>query len=112
MSRKNKTPQPLSDEAYAALIHEVTRPKTAEEKRHIQLGWQLMEAKFQYYVLDSPTLSDHEYDQMEREYDALSKLLDVSPSASDTVGFNALRPSGALVADKIQGINPPKKFQT
>lgn len=96
----------------AALIHEVTRPKSQDEKRFIKLGWEILQYKFNYYVLDAPTLEDHEYDQLEREYDALAKLLGVEPTAADMVGFKQTRPACALVADKLQARNPPPKDLT
>lgn len=105
--KKKPVAEPLSDEAYAALIAEVTRPKSEDEKRFIRLGWQLMAAKFRYYILDAPTLTDQEYDRLEREYDALAKALGVPATASNMVGFDQTRPSGTLVADKILGVNEP-----
>lgn len=102
----------LSDEAYAALIAEVTRTKSDDERRFIRLGWQLIGAKFSYYIMDAPTLADHEYDSLEREYDALAKKLGVPPTASDMVGFDRTRPSCVLAADKIQGRNPPEEPST
>jgi hypothetical protein len=104
-----KKPQLLSDEAYAALILEATRPKADKEKKFINLGWKLMEAKFQYYKLDAPLLEDYQYDLLEREYDSLAKELGVVPTATDMVGFDQVRSSGVLVADKIQQRDPPKE---
>lgn len=106
MSKKYK---PLSDEAYDALLAEVRRPKSDREKQFIRLGWRLMEAKFLYYKMDAPILQDHEYDLLEREYDALAKELNLPPTASDMVGFNAGRASGALVADKLTDRNRPEE---
>lgn len=105
--RKKSRYEPLSDEAFSALIAEVKRPKSADEKRFVKLGWKILEAKFNYYVMDAPTLQDHDYDQMEREYDALAKKLGVPPTASDMVGFKGERPSCQLAGDKVLGVDPP-----
>lgn len=99
----------MSDEAYDALMAEVKRPKSDDERRFIKLGWKLMEAKYRYYSLDAPTLQDHEYDALEREYDTLSKRLGLPPTAVDMVGFDISRPSGVLVADRVDGRNCPKQ---
>ena len=107
--KKRPTTSLLTDEAYDALIAEVRRPKTDKEKRFIKLGWLLMEHKFRYYRLDSPIVEDHEYDKLEREYDNLAKELGLPPTAVDMVGFDQNRPSGALVADKVQDYNRPKE---
>lgn len=105
--KKKSSYKPLSDEAYTALVAYAQAPKSDKEKRFIKLGWQLMEAKFQYYKLDSPTLTDHEYDMLEREYDSLAKELGLPPTAADMVGFDNARPSAALVGDKVMDRDPP-----
>lgn len=97
----------MSDEAYAALIAEVSRPKSPEEKRFIKLGWLILEAKFRYYVLDDPILSDGEYDRLEREYSELGKRLGYDMDALYMVDFDRTRPACILTADKVQGRNPP-----
>lgn len=107
MAAPKKTP--LSDEAYAALIKEVKRPKSEDERLFIQIGWKILQAKFQYYIMDDPLLTDQEYDMLEREYDRLAKALGVPPTASDMVGFNQTRPSCALVADRTTGVRAPSK---
>lgn len=112
MSRKKKEKpsqiEPMSDEAYSAFMAEINRPKSAEEKEFIKLGWKLMEAKYRYYILDTPELQDHEYDQMERRYDELAKILGAPPTAVDMVGFDRNRPSSHVVMNKVDGINEPK----
>ena len=40
--------------------------------RHSELSEKLLDAKYRYYVLDSPTLSDIEYDTDMRELEALA----------------------------------------
>lgn len=109
MSRRKKSPrsEPLSDEAYAALIAEVKRPKSPDEKRFIKIGWELIEAKFRYYVLDDPLLSDAEYDRLEREYKELGVKLGIDTEALYMVDFDRNRPACQLAADKIQQRNPP-----
>lgn len=96
---------PMSDEEYQAFIAEVKRPKSPEEKQFIKLGWQLLEHKYRYYVLDQPIIQDHEYDQLEREYDRLAKLLNLPPTAADTVGFKRHTPVGFLVECKVEQLS-------
>lgn len=109
MSRKRKLkPQPLSDEAYAALIASVSRPKSDEEKDFIRKGWRLLEHRFRYYKMDDPSVSDGEYDRLEREYLALANKLGLPASACDMVDYDMRRPSCQLVADRVQGRDPPK----
>lgn len=36
----------------------------------VQLSWKILEAKFRYYILDNPKMQDHDYDMMEKEYEA------------------------------------------
>lgn len=76
--------------------------KIDDEKLFIKLGWKILEHKFRYYVLHSPSVQDHEYDRLEREYDALALKLGVTPTASDMVGWKADRPACILVAGKVR----------
>jgi len=109
MARKKKPKsEPMSDEAYEAMMAEVKRPKSNEEKRFIKLGWELLEAKYRYYKLDAPLLEDYAYDRLEREYDDLSKKLGLEPTAANMVGFDINRPSASLVADRVDGQNSSK----
>lgn len=97
----------MPEAEYQALLAEVRRPKSPEEKRFIKLGWNIIEAKFRYYVLDDPQLSDSEYDQMEREYIEIGTRLGKDMDALYMVDFDRNRPSCNLAADKVQGRNPP-----
>lgn len=81
----------------------------AKRKRFIKLGWQIIEAKYRYYGKDDAVLKDHEYDALEREYDALAKELGEEPTAANMVGYNGLRPSAQLAADKVEQRFPPPK---
>ncbi|MCO5991982.1 NAD-dependent DNA ligase LigA [Actinoallomurus rhizosphaericola] len=45
----------------------------AVRQRHAELAQELDEANYRYYVLDSPTISDAEYDRLMREIQALEK---------------------------------------
>ena len=40
-------------------------------QRHADLSVQITEARHRYYVLDSPTLSDHEFDRIMRDLEGL-----------------------------------------
>ena len=53
------------------------------KNRFIRLGWLLLEHKYRYYILNSPTISDHEFDTLEAEYRKLAEILELPPSASD-----------------------------
>lgn len=72
------------------------------KKRFILLGWKILESKYRYYIQDSPTISDEQYDAMEREYDKLAIKLNLVPSATDMVGFDVKRPSCIEVARKVR----------
>ena len=52
------------------------------KNRFIRLGWLLLEHKYRYYILNSPTISDHEFDTLEAEYRKLAEILELPPSAS------------------------------
>jgi NAD-dependent DNA ligase len=73
-------------------------------KRFLSIGWELLEHKYRYYVLDNPTIPDHEYDILEKEYDNLAKELDLEPTASNMVGFDTKRPCCQLVISKIRKV--------
>lgn len=93
-----------ADGAIAAhLAHNQKNVQCESERRYIELGWKILEAKYRYYKLDDPLLQDHEYDAMEREYDTLAKKLNLDPTASDMVGFDETRPSCQVVMHKISG---------
>lgn len=70
-------------------------------ERFISLSWQILEHKYRYYILVNSTISDHEYDILEKEYDALADKLGLPKSASDMVDFDMNRPSCQRVAEKL-----------
>ncbi|HEY1702016.1 MAG TPA: NAD-dependent DNA ligase LigA [Trebonia sp.] len=49
------------------------RPEASARRRHAELSEKLLDAKYRYYVLDSPTVSDIEYDTDMRELEALEE---------------------------------------
>lgn len=63
------------------------------------LGDKILEHKYRYYVLDENIISDFEYDYLERLYEQLCKLLNITPLVTDMVGWN-LRFPGAEEAMK------------
>jgi NAD-dependent DNA ligase len=71
-------------------------------ERFIELGWQILEHKYRYYILQKPIIQDYDYDLLEKEYDSLADQLDRPKSATDMVGFNEDRPDCQRVAEKIQ----------
>lgn len=68
-----------------------------------RLSWDLLEHRCRYYVLAEPTVDDHTYDRLEREYQALAARLGREPSASNMVGFDLKRPSCWRVYMKLTG---------
>jgi DNA ligase (NAD+) len=52
---------------------ETTGPPAAARHRHAELAEQLTEHLYRYHVLDSPTVSDAEYDQLMRELEGLEE---------------------------------------
>lgn len=72
-----------------------------DEERFIQLGWEILEHKCRYYVLNNAIIEDYQYDMLEKEYDALADKLGKEKSASDMVGFNENRPSCREVLKKM-----------
>lgn len=70
--------------------------------KYIKLGWEILEAKYRYYILGSPTLQDYEYDIMEKEYEKLADELGLPKSASEMVDFKLDRPSCQAVIEKIR----------
>jgi hypothetical protein len=119
MPRKKAKTELMSDEAFAAMMAEARREKTPDEKRFAKLSWQILDAKFRYYILDDPKLSDSEYDAMEREYIALGIKLGEpekrglkDPADLVPVDFPRDSPAAELVADKIQGRDPSGYLDT
>lgn len=72
-----------------------------KKQRFIKLGWELLEHKCRYYVMNKPTISDYNYDMIEKEYDALAAELGEEPTASDMVDFDTNRMACRLVMDKL-----------
>ncbi|HEY9292228.1 MAG TPA: NAD-dependent DNA ligase LigA [Microlunatus sp.] len=63
-----------SDEIPAATAGvTATEPTTEARQRHAELSEQLDEARWRYYILDQPTLSDAEFDQRMRELQELEE---------------------------------------
>lgn len=79
------------------------------EKLFFRLGWLILEAKYAYYVKDDPLYEDHVYDQMERKYDALAKVLGVAPTVADMIGFDEDRPSCQQVISNWYKIDKAKR---
>ena len=48
-------------------------PSNDDRQRHAELSNQLDDLSYRYYVLDSPVVSDGEYDQMMRELTSLEE---------------------------------------
>lgn len=69
-----------------------------------QMAWDILTAKYCYYVLDDPVMEDEEFDKLELEYRDWCDILGMSPSAADMVGFDLNRPSCQLVKRKIDAM--------
>ncbi len=76
--------------------------------RFIKLGWEILEHKCKYYILNKPTVTDYEYDIIEKEYDALADKLGLDKSASDMVDFDTKRPACQSVMRKL-GVSGKRK---
>ena len=76
---------------------------TMLEALFARMSWALLEHRCRYYVLAEPTVDDHEYDRLEREYEALAARLGREPYASNMVGFDLKRPSCWRVYLKLTG---------
>ncbi len=68
-------------------------------------GLLLLEHRYRYYVLDAPTISDRQYDLLERDYERLCREAGVPPVHCDMVGYDYSKPDAQAVADKL---NRPK----
>lgn len=79
------------------------------EKEFIKLGWELLEHKYRYYVLNSPTIGDTDFDKMEARYRKLAAELGEEPTAVDMVDFDWKRPACKAAAFRVHGLNPYKK---
>lgn len=78
------------------------KERLEKEKRFIKLGWDILKYKYFYYERNISAVPDHQYDVLERTYDNLAKELNLSPTASDMVGFDNKRPSCQLVVSKYR----------
>lgn len=78
-----------------------------KQKRYVELGWKILEHKCRYYILHQPTITDYEYDLLEKEYDALAGELGLPSTASDMVDFDKSRPACQRVLEKL--LAPPPK---
>ena len=68
---------------------EVAEPDRASRARHAEITTRLDEARWRYYVLDSPTVADEEYDRLMRELESLEERfpsLRTPDSPTQTVG--------------------------
>lgn len=72
-----------------------------KKERYVFLSWKILEHKARYYMYNAPTITDYEYDMLEKEYDALADELGQPKSASDMVGFKKDRESCKQVLEKI-----------
>src|SRR5437868_982911 len=57
------------------VAEEITEPRTGgmNNKRIVELRKQIREHDYRYYVLDEPTISDYEFDQLMRELKAIEE---------------------------------------
>lgn len=83
---------------------------SVDEKRFIQLGWTILEAKAIYYgyAKNIKPKSDVWYDNLEEEYKQLAMKLNKEPSASNYVEFPFHKACGQLVLEKLK---KTKKFK-
>ncbi len=71
-------------------------------RKFVALGWHIIEHKIRYYILDTPTLPDHEFDKLVREYEELACRLEKPPTAN-LVGADMTRPSFLRAYRRITG---------
>lgn len=84
---------------------------TDKKQRFVKLGWEILEHKCRYYMHSAPSISDYDYDMLEKEYEALGSELGLEPSASDMVDFDENRPACQNVVKKIEleKMNPARR---
>ena len=70
-----------------------------------ETAWKILEYKYWYYVESSPIISDYEYDQFEKAYEAACKAAGEPPTACDMIDFDMSRRCCQMVAAKLQGID-------
>lgn len=73
----------------------------SKKGRFVKLGWEILEHKCRYYILDEPVIRDYDYDMLEKEYESLALELGLEPSATNMVGFDDTRPSCQRVLNKL-----------
>jgi hypothetical protein len=56
------------------------------EKRHVQISWELLEHRYRYWVIDDTNISDQEYDALDREYLSLCNKLK-KPNTVSSSGY-------------------------
>ncbi len=78
-----------------------------DKSKFITLGWTILEAKYFYYADagNKNCRADTWYDNIENEYKVLANKLNLTPTASNYVGFPYNRPCGRLVAKRCQSKN-------
>ncbi len=69
-----------------------------------EMAWDILTAKYCYYVLDSPVMEDEDFDKLEVDFRDWCAILGMSPSAADMVGFDLERPSCQLVKRKVDAM--------
>jgi NAD-dependent DNA ligase len=58
-----------------------------------ELTIQLLKHKYNYYILDSPTISDYDYDILERKWDKLGRELEIDmDNYPNWIGFDYKHP--------------------
>ena len=72
------------------------------DKEFIKLSWSLLEAKIRYYTLPwTVTMSDSEYDILEKEYVSYCISNGKPNTIQSMVGVDQTRPSVKLAIDRI-----------
>lgn len=72
------------------------------EKELRELGWEILELRYRYYILDGEGCPvDREYDRIEEEYRQLAKALGQEPTAITMIDFDTSRASCCMAAAKV-----------
>ena len=77
------------------------------EVEFINLGWEILYHKCLYYGFahekkyDFLRISDKKFDNIQKKYEELAKILKKKPTATNQVGFDKNSGSGTLVLSKI-----------
>lgn len=67
------------------------------DQEFIKIGWWLLEQMNNYYVKDTPSVSDEQYDKAVRDYESECKQRGVDVYTTNCIGFPSERPSAQLV---------------